>query len=98
MLCFSRASNIVFKKYYCINSSITPNIIRYRFSSESKISDTKKIQKKLINFFDDQLKHNTKVPQVPYKNEEALCGSDDAIDKDTFLLLERLSLVNVEDK
>lgn len=52
-----------------------------------------------INFFDGILKHSSKVPQlvnVESQNQPEKLQSN--IDKETLLLLERLSLVNVEDK
>lgn len=51
-----------------------------------------------LNFFDGKLKYETKVPQTPYTDNVTVSKNRDIIDEETLLLLERLSLVNVEDR
>lgn len=95
MLYFSRV-NIVIKKYHFIHS-LTNITKSNELRKEPKICDLKKTQKKPINFF-GVVKHITKVSQLPYKRKEVVCGIQHFLKKDTFMILERLSLVNVEDK
>lgn len=98
MLRIIRVSELIFKDFHKFGPHQTPKLYRFRCS---KVDDTKTCerQSQSIEFFDGKLKHSSKVPQSPFIESENLPKARrDIIDKETLLLLERLSLVNVEDK